>query len=394
MQNVAWGIPELNTFGTDEFLHFCDLVDAKPQIALNLGSGSPEEAAGWVKYVNEDPAWKGRGTGQLWELGNELWGNWNTGWPTLVQLAPRTKAFADAVHGADPSAKLIATGQDPDAYEKWNAAQLVNPAGTTDYLSTHFVVTTDQTKWRGATDEFRAMASFALPVQLGRQIETMTQQIDATDKRGKEKIAFTEWLWVKGRERQDESPVFTNFAGALTTAGNYNMMLRESDIVPVSDMTGVIEFAGIWKKKGQVYGTPASYVFKMYATAPADHLLSAKVDGGEYTVHNGVTRLPEIAHVPYLDVTATADKAGKTITIFAVNRSVGQEIPATLNVPGARRGQKAEVMEMTSNDLWDANSELRPTALIPQAKTVMAGDSFAYTFPAASVTRITIEVGR
>ena len=393
MENVAWGIPELNTFGTDEFLHFCDLVNAKPQIALNLGTGSPEEAADWVKYVDQDPAWKGHKDGQLWELGNELWGNWNTGWPTLAQLAPRTLAFSQAVRRADPDAKLIATGQDPDNYQTWNATQLGNPAGTMNFLSAHFVVTTDDTKWRGATDEFRAEASLALPVQLGRQFDTMTGQIEGTDQRGKVKLAFTEWLWVHGRGR-DHSPSYLNFAGALVTAGNYNMLLRESDKVPVSDMTGVIEFAGIWKKKGVVYGTPASYVFRLYATANADHLLPTTVEGGEYTVHNGVSRLPEIPNVPYLDVTTVADKDGRTVTIFAINRSLAKPIAAELAVPGARRDQKAEVTEMISNDLWDENSEERPLALVPITRTVAASDHFRYTFPPASVTRIVLQVGK
>ena len=53
MLNIAWGIPEYNTFGTDEFLHFCELIGAEPQIALNLGSGTPQEAAEWVRYVDE-----------------------------------------------------------------------------------------------------------------------------------------------------------------------------------------------------------------------------------------------------------------------------------------------------------------------------------------------------
>ncbi len=393
MLNVAWGIPELNTFGTDEFLHFCELVGAKPQIALNLGTGTPQEAADWVKYVDESPAWKGHGGGQLWELGNELWGNWNTGWPTLEELAPRTLAYSQAVRQADPGAQLIATGQDPDVYPKWNAAQLGNPPGTMNYLSTHFVVTTDDVRWRGATDDFRAQAAFALPVQLGRQFDAMTQQIDGTDQRGKVKLAFTEWLWVHGRGRE-HAPSFTNFAGALVTAGNFNMLLREADKVPISDMTGVVEFAGIWKKRGEVYGTPASYAFRMYATAAADHLLATTVEGGEYTVHNGVSRLPEIAHVPYLDVIAVADKEGRTVTLFAVNRSLGQEIPAELQVPGARRGQRAEVQEMVSNDLWDANSEERPKALVPVTRTVEAGERFRYTFPPASVTRIVLQVGR
>ena len=124
MLNIAWGIPEYNTFGTDEFLRFCRLIGARPQIALNLGSGTPEEAADWMRYVD---AHLPPGGGFTWELGNELWGNWNLGWPTLAQLPGRTRDFSEAARKADASAKLIATGQDPDAFHEWNAAQLTNP---------------------------------------------------------------------------------------------------------------------------------------------------------------------------------------------------------------------------------------------------------------------------
>ena len=65
MLNTAWGIPEYNQFGTDEFLLFCHLINAQPQIALNLGSGTPEEAAAWVQYVNAH--WGDRSSGLLWE---------------------------------------------------------------------------------------------------------------------------------------------------------------------------------------------------------------------------------------------------------------------------------------------------------------------------------------
>ena len=137
MLNIAWGIPEYNTFGTDEFLRFCQLIGAQPQVALNLGSGSPREAAEWVRYVNAH--WGDKAGGLLWELGNELWGDFQVGYPTLSRVAARTKEFADAVHAVDKRARLIATGADPDHFHEWNAAQLAN-ASDFDFLSTHFVV--------------------------------------------------------------------------------------------------------------------------------------------------------------------------------------------------------------------------------------------------------------
>lgn len=156
MLNISWGIPEYNQFGTDEFLRFCQLIGAQPQVALNLGSGAPQEAADWVRYV--DQHWS-KHSGLLWELGNELWGNFNLGYPILRDLPGRTLEFSKAVRSADPHARLIATGQDPDDYQKWNAAQLTDPPNTFDYLSTHFVVTTNRTEISNDTPRSRYPAA-------------------------------------------------------------------------------------------------------------------------------------------------------------------------------------------------------------------------------------------
>ena len=43
---------EPNTFGTDEFIALCRKLDWQPMIAVNLGTGSPEEARDWVEYCN------------------------------------------------------------------------------------------------------------------------------------------------------------------------------------------------------------------------------------------------------------------------------------------------------------------------------------------------------
>ncbi|HVJ08719.1 MAG TPA: alpha-L-arabinofuranosidase C-terminal domain-containing protein [Acidisarcina sp.] len=386
MPNIAWGIPEYNTFGTDEFLRFCKLVDAEPQVAVNLGTGTASEAAEWVSYINQH--WGDRRGGLLWELGNELWGNWNTGWPTLEQLAPRTKAFSDAIRQVDPKARLIATGQDPDAYQKWNAVQLTNPAGTEDYLSTHFVVTTDQVRLSDPSPEFLAQSSFAMTTELERRLKAMQAQIDGSPSKDHTRIAFTEWLWVSGNRRP--SARWDNVAGAITTGAMYNMLLRSSDHVPVSDMTGVIEFAGIWKKRGRVFGTPASYVFQMYSTAAADHLLPATTESGSYSVHQGITRLPEIADVPYLDVTATTSADRKHVTLFVVNRSLERDIATEISLAGAKVQPSADTLTLRSEDLYAVNSEMDPEAILPEKHTAKVGESFRYIFPRASVTRISL----
>ena len=390
MPNIAWGIPEYNTFGTDEFLEFCKLVNAEPQVALNLGTGTPQEAAEWVRYVNQH--WKDGKGGLLWELGNELWGNWNTGWPALEQLAPRTKEFSDAIRTVDPETRLIATGQDPDAYQKWNAAQLTNPPGTANYLSTHFVVTTDHVVLKNPSAAFLAEASFAMSAELERRLKEMQEQIDGTPNKGHLNLAFTEWLWVT--DGRIPTAKWDNVAGAITTGTMYNMLLRSSAHVPISDMTGVIEFAGIWKKRGRVFGTPASYIFQMYSTASSDRLLPSLVESGAYGVHQGITRLPEIANVPFLDVTATMSADKKHVTLFVVNRSLDRDIPTEVSLKGIPVGPRADVTTLRSDDLYAVNDEANPEAIIPENHQTHVADHFRYSFRRASVTRISLDTNQ
>jgi len=384
--NNSWGIPEYNSFGTDEFLEFCKQINAQPQFALNLGSGTPLEAADWVRYVTEH--WSTH-SGLLWEMGNELWGNWNLAYPTRDQLAARTKEFSKAIHAVDPTARLIATGSDPEVFNSWNGLQLTNPPGTFDYLSTHFVVGTGEVNLKDPTPDFVAAADFALPVELGNRLHLEQAQIDATaGYAGKAHIAFTEWLFIGNHP---ETPSFTNTGGAVITGGFLNMLMKNSEIVPVSDMTGIMEFAGIWKKRSQVYGTPSYYVFKLYANADIAKTVGVKSDSGSYAVSQGVNRLPEIASVPYLDIVAALNKDGKTLTLFCVNRSLSTDIPANIQLHDFVASGNASVQSVSSAHLGDANDESVPERVIPVSSVEpVAAVGWHHVFPRESVTVVAL----
>ena len=390
--NVSWGIPEYNTFGTDEFLRFCRLIHAEPQIALNLGTGTPDEAAAWVRYV--DDHWPEAGGahhgGLLWELGNELWGDFQIGYPSRERVAAKTLATSQAVRKVDPHARLIATGADEDSFQDWNATQLSNPPGTFDLLSTHFVVT-DDTVLPHPTEEFLSQAALALPVGLDRQLRAIHQQIESSPHRGRVNTAFTEWLlYAPGR---GGLPSFDNMGGALFAGGFLNMILRDSDIVPVSDMTGIIEFGGIWKKRGVVYGAPAYWVLREYASAKPDQLLNVESNSPAYNVSKGIHRLPEIANVPWLDVTAASADGGRTLLLFCVNRHLDRPISADIDLSafGAPDGT-AEVHTIKADRLAAANDEEQTELVHPVTSTEAVHGSLRHVFPSKSVSVIRVRL--
>ena len=54
VRELAWQSIETNAFGTDEFLRLCRKMDWEPMLAVNLGTGTPEEARNWVEYCNSE----------------------------------------------------------------------------------------------------------------------------------------------------------------------------------------------------------------------------------------------------------------------------------------------------------------------------------------------------
>ena len=385
MLNLSWGIPEYNTFGTDEFLEFCKLINAEPQIALNLGTGTPQQAADWVKYVNQH--WNGGKGGQLWELGNELWGDFQVGYPSQERIATVTLATSQAVRAADPNAKLIATGGDEDFFHDWNAQQLSNTPGTFNFISTHFVVT-DSVQLPHATNEFRNMAALALPWGLAPKMRAIEQQ--AVESGHKDvRVAFTEWLMVSDSRM---GPRFTNMGGALFAGGFLNMVMRNSDVISISDMTGILEFGGIWKKRGQVYGAPAYWVLREVANKHPHTLLHVENDTPTYTVTHGVTRLPQITDVPYLDVVAAVSEDGSKLLLFCVNRHLTRPEKAEIDLRSlGLAGGPAKATTIAAEDLLTENDEEDPNRVAPVIHTQPLTGVLNYTFPNASVT--VVEVG-
>ena len=257
-----------------------------------------------------------------------------------------------------------------------------------NYLSTHFVVGPADVLKKNPTRDFVAAAGLALPVGLERQLRAMKQQIDADPQaRDRVGIAFTEWLFIS---RGAAAPNYDNLGGALCTAGFLNTLMRVADFTPVADMTGAIEFGGVWQKRGRVFGVPAYWAFRMYSNADAAKLVSTNVNVEHYDVDEGVRRIPTIHDVPYLDVVATLNEKGDRLTLFCVNRHLTRDIPASVRLTGFAPGTvRAE--QLTATSLYAGNDETQPHAVWPVELSLAAqGDALHHTFPRSSITVIEV----
>ena len=121
----------------DPFVAMVRAAGAQPVIIANYGSGTPQEAADWVRYANVT---KGYGI-KYWEIGNELYGNglygatWETDKhdsKTAATYANNVVQFVSAMKAVDPTIKvgavLTTPGNWPDG--------IVGPGDTMDWNHT------------------------------------------------------------------------------------------------------------------------------------------------------------------------------------------------------------------------------------------------------------------
>jgi alpha-L-arabinofuranosidase len=354
---------------------------------VTLGTASVKDTTDWVRYI--DSKWD-NGKGDLtWELGNELWGNYQVGYPNLSQAADRTLAVSSAVRAVDPSGHLIATGGDAGQFHDWNAELLKTPASTFQYLSSHFIIT-EAVQLPNASADFHAMALLAAPWGLSNRIDALRQQAVAAG-RPDVKFAFTEWLMITFTHNM---PNYSNLGGALFAGGFLNTMLRKSGDVALADMTGILEFGGIWKKKEQVYASPAYWVLRSYAQAHPHLLLNVASDSPTFSISQGITQLPEVKDAPYLDVVAAESEDRTALLLFCVNRNPSRPESATFDLAAFHLSKTAQITTVAGDGLLEENDEYHPERVSAITQDQTFNHNFDHTFPAASVTVIRIAFHR
>ncbi len=127
------------TWDVKQLHDFVETFEAKAIVTVNLGSGSPEMAAEWVRWANK----KNNYNVKYWELGNELEGGWELGHilpdgskMTGQVYAKRFLEFAKAMKAVDPTIKTggPASSNARGAFVK----ELLRDAGDeVDFISFH-----------------------------------------------------------------------------------------------------------------------------------------------------------------------------------------------------------------------------------------------------------------
>jgi alpha-N-arabinofuranosidase len=131
---TMWGNAiESNDIGIHEFIAFCRLLGAEPDVAVNTGFGEARVAADEVEYCNgstETRMGKLRAENghaepfnvRLWTIGNEMYGPWQFGYMSLNQYWVKHNDFVREMKKVDPKI-LVAAATATICESSWCAAE-------------------------------------------------------------------------------------------------------------------------------------------------------------------------------------------------------------------------------------------------------------------------------
>jgi len=94
----------------------------------------------------------------------------------------------------------------------------------------------------------------------------------------------------------------------------------------------------------------------------------------------------DIPAAPYLKLSAVHDDKAGTLTLFALNRSLTEEMPFTVTAAGFPKLAVKQAQQLCDPDLKAVNSKAAPDRIAPKplAKVKVAGETVEAVLPPAS----------
>jgi alpha-L-arabinofuranosidase len=354
----AWDSKEPNQVGTDEFLSLCATMGWQPMLAVNLGSGTAEEARNWVEYCNGS-----RGTRygdmraanghaepygvKLWCLGNEMDGPWQIGHCSAAEYAARAQAAARLMRTVDASIETTACGSSATlmpTFADWDGQVLEHMDGAADFISLHRYLG----NWTDDTRDYLAVTN-----SIDRQIEDIDAVARAVQAKCKSDkriyLSFDEWnVWyktfdIRGTAAHGEFPAHLieevyNLEDALVVAGFLHSFLRHADCVKVATLAQIVNvIAPILTRGDDLLIQSIFYPIEMVTKRRRGVSLRPAVEGPRY-------RSQSYGEVDEIDCSAILD--ADRLHVFITNRCLAEPSPVKVVVADRRiaRAEEAEIL--------------------------------------------------
>ena len=367
--NSNWGgVTEDNSFGTHEFLDFCSMLGAEPYICVNVGSGTVQEAADWVEYVNsnvESPMTKLRKKNgrdkpwnvKYWAVGNESWGCGGNMTPDYY--SDLFKRFSTYMR----SGKLyrVASGGTDQDYD-WTETVLKKTQNYRNLIqgySFHYYTVAHGWDNKGSATNFDENDWFATMkntlVMEGR-LERHISLMDEYDPDNKIGLIADEWgNWFNVEPGTNPGFLYqqNTLRDAVTAALYLNIFNNHARRVKMANVAQIINVlqSMVLTKGDQLVKTPTFYVFKMYKVHQNATLLPINVRCDDYN-YDGMT-------LPSISASASKDSLGK-IHISLSNIDPDKNRNVEIDLRGSKDLTISNGEIITSKNMNDYNDFGKP----------------------------------
>jgi alpha-N-arabinofuranosidase len=404
----AWNSINTNQFGTNEFMAWCKAVGTEPLMGLNLGTGTPEEAAALVEYCNVEKGTKWSDLRRKhgfaepynvkhWCLGNEMDGPWQIGHMTATEYGLKAQDAARQMHYVDPSLQFIACGSSGPfmpTYLEWDREVLEQCYDYVDGLSLHRYFGNTQEETGGDSAKFLAMN-----LSMERQIAETVAVCDLVrgHKRSPKKLwlSFDEWnVWYRARSgdavngHEQEAPHLLeevyNLEDALLVGGLINSLIRNADRVKLACLAQLINvIAPITTNANGMFRQTIYYPYSWALQFARGSVLNLLVESPTYEVSG-------MGQVPYLDVAGTMDPENGKISVFVLNRDLSKAHSVEINWQDKAPARGLSSFLLTGDDLKASNSFDAPQRVVPRTldKASITGGRAKFEVPARSYSVI------
>ncbi|MGH9667944.1 MAG: hypothetical protein ACRD9L_26295, partial [Bryobacteraceae bacterium] len=410
-------------FGTDEALSFAQATNGELLITVNIVTGTPQQAADWVAYVNASGE-----RVQYWEIGNESYDTGSSGAAAISALDPQAYAnrflqFAQAMREVDPNIKLGAIVDEnyvhslPRAYPDWTGPVLAIAGSQIDFLSVHCgyaPVVVNDLGWNPRT-VYSAM--LAAPLLIKQQLASLSSRIaGAVPGRASQiQIAVTEWGPLFQGTTAGRFVDHTKTLGSALFVADTLKTFIESPQTQIANMFKLVDanFLGaLGVRDGAVASKASDLAFQMFSNHFGTELVNSATQSPVYD-SPAVGWVDPAGQVPYLDVVASTSADRKTLYILGINKHFDRAIQAHITVKSFSPAGGASVFTLngagpdanTGTGLfqmpgltWAAQAQIMPNprfysggpgeVAITNSSLSNLSSTFDYTFPAHSVTSI------
>lgn len=402
MVNTNWGgVTEDNSFGTHEFLELCNMLNCEPYIAGNVGSGTVEEMAKWVEYLNFDgespmtairkengreKPWKV----SFWGVGNESWGcGGNMTANYYSDLYKRYATYARDYFGAP--LKRIASGANAEDYN-WTETCMKDIGKDRMWgLTLHYyTIPTGSWKNKGSATDFNEEQYFNTMKNCLRMEEIVAKHAAIMDKYDPEKkvaLIVDEWgIWTDVEPGTNPGFLYqqNSLRDALIAATTLNIFNNHSDRVLMANLAQTVNVlqAMILTEKEKMVLTPTYHVFDLYKVHMDAKYLPISFTSPDYQLND--------KKIPALNISASQDSLG-VIHISFVNLNPTNKISLNTDL-GSLKWKEVSGQILTSKKLTDVNTFTENNKVHNQKFTGASkkGNVLKVELPAKSVVVLTL----